>query len=244
MGLVDPSQGFPRPAEHGVPFEPSLDERVAAAEAARVRSDRMGERWADGAEALARWSDSVLAALELQDGGSAAMRGLPWGRAANAFGDVDLVVSLLARGLTRSVVVSTRQRWDTHAEHSAQHHSFDQTFNALDRLLDGLQGEGLLGSTTVLVLSELARTPGRNADGGKDHWPWTSALVLGGGLPGGRVLGGTDDALQSVPVDLHTGQPDPSGTWLEPAHLLAGVAETLDVDPRQWWADTQPLKLT
>ena len=110
-------------------------------------------------------------------------------------------------------------------------------------MLDGLQGEGLLGSTTVLVLSELARTPGRNADGGKDHWPWTSALVLGGGLPGGRVLGGTDDALQSVPVDLHTGQPDPSGTWLEPAHLLAGVAETLDVDPRQWWADTQPLKL-
>lgn len=243
VGLVDSQQPFPRPVEDGLPFEPTLDERAAAAEVARARAGRLGARWPDALEALAQWSESGIAGQELQEGGSSAMRGLPWGRAANAFGDVDLVVSLLSRGLTRSVTVSTRQRWDTHTEHGAQHRSFDQTFGALDRLLEGLQGEGLLASTTVLVLSELARTPGRNGEGGKDHWPWTSAMVLGGGLPGGRVLGATDDRLQALRVDLKTGAPDPNGAWLEPGNLLAGVAESLDVDPRQWWSDSVPLTL-
>jgi len=64
---------------------------------------------------------------------------------------------------------------------------------ALAALLDDLAQRGLLESTLVLAVGEFGRTPGINAAGGRDHHSgaW-SALLAGGGLAGGRVLGATD----------------------------------------------------
>ena len=46
---------------------------------------------------------------------------------------------------------------------------------------------------------------------GKDHWPVTSALIIGGDSSGGRVLGGTDNDFLSRPVDMATGEIDSDG---------------------------------
>jgi uncharacterized protein (DUF1501 family) len=68
--------------------------------------------------------------------------------------------------------------------------SFDTAFA---RLLTDLDERGLLDSTLVVATGEFGRTPLLNANGGRDHWAgaWT-ALVAGGGVRGGRVIGRTD----------------------------------------------------
>ena len=76
--------------------------------------------------------------------------------------------------------------------------SFDTAFAAL---LTDLEDRGLLDSTLVVATGEFGRTPKLNANGGRDHWAgaWT-ALVAGGGVKGGRVIGRTD-AKGTEPTD-------------------------------------------
>src|SRR5207253_295835 len=68
--------------------------------------------------------------------------------------------------------------------------SFDHAFPAL---LTDLEERGLLDSTLVVATGEFGRTPFLNANGGRDHWAncWT-AIVAGGGVKGGRVIGASD----------------------------------------------------
>jgi hypothetical protein len=72
---------------------------------------------------------------------------------------------------------------------------------AVSRLIQELAGQGLLDSTLVVATGEFGRTPRMNANGGRDHWAnaWT-ALVAGGGIQGGRVIGSTD-AKGTEPAD-------------------------------------------
>ncbi len=81
---------------------------------------------------------------------------------------------------------------------------------ALSALLDELSERALLDDTLVVATGEFGRTPRLNDAGGRDHWTHTwSALVAGGGTPGGMVVGTTDARGQSPldrpihPSDLH-----------------------------------------
>src|SRR5262249_52802471 len=57
-------------------------------------------------------------------------------------------------------------------------------------LLDDLQARGMLASTMVVAVGEFGRTPKINDKAGRDHWNnCYSALVAGGGVPGGRGVG-------------------------------------------------------
>lgn len=92
----------------------------------------------------------------------------------------------------------------------------------------------------MLVLSEMGRTPVLNPSAGKDHWPYTSAMVLGAGVAGGRVLGATDETLAAAPVDYGSGEASASGARLSCASLLAGVLQCLDIDPGGAFPDDAP----
>jgi hypothetical protein len=60
----------------------------------------------------------------------------------------------------------------------------------LSALLEDLDQRSLLDEVAVVVWGEFGRTPRINANGGRDHWPRVcSALVAGGGLRCGQVLG-------------------------------------------------------
>jgi hypothetical protein len=64
---------------------------------------------------------------------------------------------------------------------------------ALSALLDDLDDRGLLDSTLVVVAGEFGRTPKINDRAGRDHWNTCySALVAGGGVRGGQVIGSSD----------------------------------------------------
>ncbi len=62
----------------------------------------------------------------------------------------------------------------------------------MSALLDDLQDRGLLDDIAVVAWGEFGRTPKINQDAGRDHWPKVGgALVAGGGMRGGQVIGST-----------------------------------------------------
>lgn len=99
--------------------------------------------------------------------------------------------------------------WDCHANrHYAPANLLDYRDTlcpdfdrALAALLDDLEQRGLLEETLVVATGEFGRTPRINDGGGRDHWPsvW-SAVVAGGGVSGGQVIGASD-ARGTAPVD-------------------------------------------
>ncbi len=94
---------------------------------------------------------------------------------------------------------------------------------ALAALLTDLAASGQLDRTLVLLTSEFGRTPRRNADGGRDHWPRVfSVLLAGGGVRRGCVHG-RSDANGGEPLDAP----------VRPADLAATVFTLLGIDPTQ-----------
>jgi hypothetical protein len=96
------------------------------------------------------------------------------------------------------VVTLAYGRWDWHGTpygttfENSRHHMpmLDQ---ALGALLDDLHQRGLDRDTTVIVWGEFGRTPKINKNAGRDHWPNVScAMLAGGGLKTGQVIGATD----------------------------------------------------
>ena len=159
-------------------------------------------------------------------------------------GRLALATEALSQGLCRCAIVGYHgyldQGWDTHSNLWLQGLHFEELFGILNSLVAGWSelpgpGGGLLSEEVVLVvLSEMGRFPKLNAQGGKDHWTWTSAMLVGGGIAGGRVIGGYDDALMGQPVDLASGEPWSVGTALTAANLGATLLALGDVDPGDW----------
>jgi hypothetical protein len=84
----------------------------------------------------------------------------------------------------------------------------------------------------VIVQSEMGRTPTYNAGNGKDHWSIGSAMFLGRGIKGNRVVGATDEKQFAVPLDTKTLKLDKEkGVRIRPEHIhealreAAGIAE-------------------
>jgi hypothetical protein len=117
---------------------------------------------------------------------------------------------LLARRLIEHGVPFVQVNWSDHVEAEEDagdggwdHHYrnfqimqdrhapwLDQTLSAL---LTDLQQRGLLRTTLVVVMGEFGRSPLINNNQGREHWEHCySALVAGGGVRGGRVVGESD----------------------------------------------------
>ncbi|HEV3435948.1 MAG TPA: DUF1501 domain-containing protein [Gemmata sp.] len=147
---------------------------------------------------------------------------------------------LLARRLVEAGVPFVQVNWSDHVEAEEDsgdggwdHHYrnfqimqdrhapwLDQSFSAL---LNDLHERGLLASTLVLAVGEFGREPKVNDKAGRDHWPGCySALVAGGGVKGGRVIG-TSDAKAAQPAD----------TPLTPADLNATVLQQVGLTSEQ-----------
>jgi hypothetical protein len=104
-----------------------------------------------------------------------------------------LVARRLVQAGARCVTLSYG-RWDSHGknfdlvrDHGAK---LDQCLSALVWDLDRLD---MLDDVTVIAWGEFGRTPRINKEAGRDHWPQVScAVVAGGGLKGGQVVGSTN----------------------------------------------------
>jgi uncharacterized protein (DUF1501 family) len=67
--------------------------------------------------------------------------------------------------------------------------------------------ERFADETVIVVLSEMGRTPRLNGNMGKDHWPYTAAMVSGPGVAG-RTVGGYDLYYYGRRVDAASGDLD------------------------------------
>ena len=136
--------------------------------------------------------------------------------------------------------------WDTHYDNALQQRYYAKLFGALDRLMAGLQStpgleeDTLLEETVVWVVSEMGRTPGLNDGAGKEHLPFTSTLMMGGGVKGGITLGATTDGLVGQRVNLATGALDDGGALVRPDNLVAGVLEGCGVSAEAWLPNVVP----
>ena len=116
----------------------------------------------------------------------------------DAFGQSALLARRLVESGSRFVTAAGfhSNSWDTHAKNDEGHR--DRLCPVLDRtlamLLDDLEQRGLLESTVILAMGEFGRTPFVNPDRGRDHWPNSWSIALGGGgIKGGQVIGSTDE---------------------------------------------------
>lgn len=160
-------------------------------------------------------------------------------------GQAAILAELFERGLARTGMVefygTMGLSWDTHAVHELQGQHFNTLLGGLSTILadldsrTGSAGGSLLDETTVVVLSEMGRYPKINQRGGKEHWTYTSAMLLGAGVRGGTQVGGYDsDSFTGQRLDLETGEPREDGAALVPSHLGATLLSMAGVEPSGW----------
>ena len=85
-------------------------------------------------------------------------------------------------------------RWDHHGKNfDALRQDLPMLDQGVSALVQDLHARGLDKDVSVIVWGEFGRTPTINKDGGRDHWPRVScALLAGGGMKTGQVIGATD----------------------------------------------------
>ena len=107
---------------------------------------------------------------------------------------------------------------------------------ALSALIQDLKEQGLFSDTLVVVMGEFGRTPKLNTNAGRDHWPRVfSALLAGGGIQGGQIVGQSDRTGES-----------PKDHPVTPADLTATIYQRLGIDPASMLqtSDGRPVRLT
>lgn len=148
-------------------------------------------------------------------------------------GDAEAALDAFAIGATRTAMLRydgwCAEGWDTHKEITQQSVNFEDLFAYLSGIVAAIDDRGLTDRVTLVVLSEMGRAPQLNAWGGKDHWTFTSCMLVGAGVRGGQVVGGIDDGASGVPIDLTTGEP--GEVALVPDHLGATLLALADQDP-------------
>lgn len=236
LALLDPAQAYPsngRPAFATTDAEHAILARYASASVDRVRATR-------GATGYnRRRTDDFLESIDRGKRLEAVRSGLGTrGRTLRIADQVSFALDALAADISQAVMLNTRLGWDTHDTNTDQAGFHETTFAALTTLLDELAarpgraaGTTMLDDTAVVCFSEFSRTPKLNAAAGKDHWPVTSALVMGAGVRGGRAYGATTAGVEAMPIDFATGAPSAGGLTLMSNHFVAGVLALCGADP-------------
>ncbi|MEN0062527.1 MAG: DUF1501 domain-containing protein [Myxococcota bacterium] len=162
---------------------------------------------------------------------------------------IPVAVEALSIGMSRCVTLSAGTTWDTHADNDAlQSPLFEAAFQGLNQLLETLRatpgqvvGQTLADETIVVVMSEMGRTPRLNNFAGKDHWPYTSWMLVGDGLTGDRVVGGYDDLYYGLGVDPGSGDPRVDAQLLSAEAVGATLLQLADVDPAELLPGVTPV---
>jgi hypothetical protein len=105
---------------------------------------------------------------------------------------------LVEQGVTFVEVVS--KGWDTHVDGFARATELTAEIDQpLAMLVSDLRERGMLEKTLIIWLGEFGRTPKVNPRAGRDHYPRAfNAVLAGGGVRGGQVIGETNDAGTEV----------------------------------------------
>jgi hypothetical protein len=120
-----------------------------------------------------------------------------YGDAGPLLNDYFLTARRLVEAGARCVTLAYG-RWDWHGKpygttfENARDH-LPMLDKGLTALVEDLRQRGLDKDVSVVVWGEFGRTPKINRNGGRDHWPAVACAILaGGGMRTGQVIGATD----------------------------------------------------
>ncbi|MBL9175060.1 MAG: DUF1501 domain-containing protein [Verrucomicrobiales bacterium] len=115
------------------------------------------------------------------------------GDAAPMLNEQFLVARRLVEAGARFVTVAYGF-WDYHGNNFGNaRNDLPMLDQGLSALFQDLKDRGLNRDVSVVVWSEFGRSPTINKDAGRDHWPRANcALLAGGGMKMGHVVGATD----------------------------------------------------
>jgi hypothetical protein len=129
---------------------------------------------------------------------------------------LQMAVSALRRNLARCITVfAMGARFDSHTDcMNVQRQRVVPAYGDIARFIDLLRETrdehgSLLDRTTIAIGSEFGRFPRFNAVNGKDHWPESTWMLLGGGVrreAGGLTLGETLADFRGAAIDYRTGK--------------------------------------
>lgn len=119
--------------------------------------------------------------------------------AKSEFGKNCLLAARLVENGAKFVNI-THNGWDMHADIAKGFENRGRDLdNYLAKLINHLEGKGILDNTLVIVASEFSRTYRINQNAGRDHFPGTNSLIFaGGGYNHGRVIGSTNKECSAV----------------------------------------------
>jgi uncharacterized protein (DUF1501 family) len=251
--LVAHGEGRLEQAVHGTLLEASDTPVAAPIDLVSARVDRhLAARASDQAKAATgdalrgRYEQAALRAQAIVGAKEKVMFAPAFdlqSRAENA-------IRLLASGVSRCASLSTGGRfgiWDTHDDNAQQAPLFEALFTDLAAVLDRLEatqtadGARLADEAVVVVISEMGRTPAYNATMGRDHWPFTTALVIGPGVTGGRTVGAFTDGYVGIGVDPATGELDPSRAGIDARSFGATLLALGGADPAVLVPGAEPI---
>ena len=132
---------------------------------------------------------------------------------------------LMARRLVEqgvSFVEVSLGGWDNHAGifNALSRNNLPELDKGMGALVEDLAKSGQLANTMVVWMGEFGRTPRINQNGGRDHWPKSWSVVMGGGgMSGGHAVGATDKDGVEI-IDRPVGVMD----------LIATMTKTMGID--------------
>lgn len=236
----DPSLGNYRAPAFALPADVTMP-RLTERQSLHHHLDRLARRVADETE-YAALDDVQRQALELTTGSAARhafdlSRETEETRAAygrHAYGQSALLARRLVEAGVTFVTINLYEKdidwWDDHytIEKNLRKRlpPFDQAVSALIR---DLSQRGRLDDVLVAVFGEFGRAPRIDGGAGRAHWPGAmSALLAGGGVRPGQVIGATD-AMGAAPVERPLG----------PGDLLASLYQVVGIDAQSTVRDRQ-----
>jgi uncharacterized protein (DUF1501 family) len=201
----------------------------------------------------ARMADAFVTAVRQSEGLKDQRHQLKFAGIGDLSEAFRIAADALELGLTRCVMVSepvTGERgFDSHTGNdSAQQVMWDDLFTHIETLMflldatPGTVGETLADETTVVVFSEMGRTPWLNTAAGKDHWPYTSMMLVGSGIRGGMSIGGYDEGWNGRPIDYTSGEMSDSGSIVTCGAFGATLLTLGDVDYAEYSNGGEPLE--
>jgi len=136
-------------------------------------------------------------------------------------------------GLTCAMAVAGPGLFDTHDDNdNLATQWLGQFLGAVDEAWGYIVDAGLADRTIFYLTSDLGRTPTYNPGDGKDHWSVTSAMMMGAGIQGNRVIGAsTHDQLPRLidPRTLEVTDDVNVGVRLTPMHIHAELRHLLGI---------------
>ncbi len=112
--------------------------------------------------------------------------------------------------------------FDSHSDNDArQTTSIARLVEAVDYAFVRAEELGIRDKLLASITTDFGRTNKYNANNGKDHWAIGSAVYIGSGISGNRVIGATDEVQKAMTINPSTLELDASsnGVRIRPQHL-------------------------